>query len=392
MTGQLDFLNQRRTNSEMLYEIDESCISALCTEDIDLDCVALLEQLAQDRRKCKNIIVAKRSTFEELAKMEVLSITARNIYKILGNRSSEQKLILTKTKKYCRIFFGDGESRVIHDGDHEIILLNIRGTGRKDFTEKTIVLTENEEDAIFYKIIGHYYSKSSGLRNISIDFDQLNGGGSTTSNVIKRIIKENNRMCLCISDSDKKYKDCNCGTTMQKIIDVTRDKPRLFFDLILLPTHEVENLIPIDVLDKVADKNGWDKEGITFLKFLADKFEQEESPVFYFDFKKGIPKASFILPENADENQKKKYRGLERYRLYWKSYVEAFGKVIDSQTSEPIIKGICEKILVYSNDYLEKIVKQGSIEKIYLHEYLKKLWMEIGEKIYCWGCVGNRIA
>ena len=57
MTGQLDFLNQRRTNSEMLYEIDESCISALCTEDIDLDCVALLEQLAQDRRKCKNIII-----------------------------------------------------------------------------------------------------------------------------------------------------------------------------------------------------------------------------------------------------------------------------------------------------------------------------------------------
>ena len=81
----------------MVYEIDESCLTALKTNDSNS--IAFLEQLALDRRKCKNIIVAKRQVFEELSKMTCFSNVTRKLYSIMENRASEQKMILKSTKR-----------------------------------------------------------------------------------------------------------------------------------------------------------------------------------------------------------------------------------------------------------------------------------------------------
>ena len=51
-------------------------------------------------RKCKNILLGKRSVLEHIAKSKYLSAPIREIYRIIANRASEGKLLLSSVKKY----------------------------------------------------------------------------------------------------------------------------------------------------------------------------------------------------------------------------------------------------------------------------------------------------
>lgn len=151
------------------------------------------------------MVVAKREVFFALADFPELSMVSRGIYWALGNRMSERKLLLDRTKKYCRLIASKPEGNLIQEGDSEIILLNISEISEKDFSDYSIMLAENEDDIAFYKYVGQYYVRQNEIGNIRIHFEGQNGGGSTTANVLERIASEKKRMCLCITDSDRKY-------------------------------------------------------------------------------------------------------------------------------------------------------------------------------------------
>lgn len=374
----------------MLYEIDESCMAALRTKNLNV--IAFLEQLALDRRKCRNIVVAKREFFYELANTEKLSDISRSVYKVLGNRMSERKLLLKNTKKYCRIVAMKTEKNLIVEENHEIILLNIEEGSLKDFTSYPLMLAENEEDIEFYKFVGQYFVKKTGLGNLNINFEGKNGGGSTISNVLERIISERNRMCLCIVDSDRKYRDASPGDTMQRIIKVTQDIFQDYFEVLLLEIHEIENIIPISVLQKTVDENNLEKQGLLFFKYLIKCDNTLNSPIFYFDLKKGILKSSFILEEGADDEKQKKYRKKELYRQYWRKYIEEYGIKIDEDSNKILVNGICERVLRYSLKYLRDMNCHDKLNLIEVEEPVQQVWEKIGEKVYCWGCIGGRIA
>lgn len=374
----------------MLYEIDESCMVALRTKDLNI--IAFFEQLALDRRKCKNIVVAKREIFYELAKIEKLSDLSRSVYKVLGNRMSERKLLLKNTKKYCRIVAMKSEKSLITEENHEIIILNIGEGSRKDFTSYSLMVAENEEDIEFYKFVGQYFVKKTGLGNLNINFEGKNGGGSTISNVLERIISEKNRMCLCIVDSDRKYKDASPGDTMQRIINVTQGIVQDYFEVLLLEMHEIENIIPLSVLENVVNENNLETKGLLFLKYLIDCDNTLNSPVFYFDLKKGILKNSFILDEGADKEKKKKYEKRGLYRQYWKKYIKEYGIKIDDDSDRILVNGFCERILRYSLEYLHRMSCNDKLNLIEVEEPIQQVWEKIGEKVYCWGCIGGRIA
>lgn len=368
----------------MIYEIDESCMAALRTKNLNI--IAFLEQLALDRRKCRNIVVAKREVLFELANTENLSDISRSVYKVLGNRMSERKLLLNNTKKYCRIVAMKTEKNFIVEENHEIILLNIETGSLKDFTAYPLMLAENEEDIEFYKFVGQYFVKKNRLGNLNINFEGENGGGSTISNVLNHIISEKNRMCLCIVDSDRKYGNASHGDTMQRIIDVTQNVFQDYFEVLLLEMHEIENLIPVSILKKVVDEKNLEEQGLLFYKYLMERDNTLNSPIFYFDLKKGILKSSFILEEGADDEKQKKYRKKELYRQYWRKYIEEYGVKIDEHSNKVLVSGICEKVLRYSMEFLHD--KSNLIE---IEEPVQQVWEKIGEKVYCWGCVGGRI-
>lgn len=79
-----------------------------------------------------------------------------------------------------------------------------------------------------------------------------------------------------------------------------------------------------------------------------------ESPVFYFDLKKGIPLKAYFLEEDADKERERKYRKLSAYRKYWRPYIEKFGVKIEDK-NDYIIEGICDKTLRHALDYFNDI-------------------------------------
>lgn len=375
----------------MLYEIDESCVEALKIKNENV--IAFLDELALNRRKCKNIVVAMRNVFLEMAKMEVLSLTARSVYNKLVGKMSERKILLEKTKKFCRIVASENKKEkmsIINEDEHEIIILNINECSKDDFTMNTLMLAENEEDIIFYKLVGKYFLKKADIGYLNINFEEQNGGGSTISKSLSRIISDEKRMCLCIVDSDKKYKEASPGNTMKNIIDIIDEKVQVYFvEIFPLEIHEIENLIPISIMEKVIDKNNWEKQGLEFIKYLTKIDATEKSPRFYFDLKEGILKSSFILENEKDDEIVKKYRKKKQYREYWEKYIEDFGVEINNDSENVLIKGICKKILEHTLKYFNALEE---IDMIDVEIPVEQKWMEIGEKIYCWGCVGERIA
>ena len=380
----------RTRNESMLYEIDESCLTVIKTKD--KNSIAFLEQLALDRRKSKNMVVAKREVFFALADFPELSMVSRGIYWTLGNRMSERKLLLDRTKKYCRLIASKPEGNLIQEGDSEIILLNISEVSEKDFTDYSIMLAENEDDIAFYQYVGQYYVRQNEIGNIRIHFEGQNGGGSTTANVLERIASEKKRMCLCITDSDRKYGNDMPGETMGRIIEVTKRIQPEFYEVILLEVHEIENLIPISVLEKIVSQYRLDSQGIEFIKYLVENDSTRTSPVFYYDFKKGILKDDFILKQNASKDEIKKFNKKELHRVYWKKYVEGFRGEIREESEQNLVSGICEKVLKYTLQYFQENVTGDRQLSFDPEEHLQDLWNEIGQKVYCWGCVGGRIA
>lgn len=374
----------------MLFEIDKSCLEVLKTNDFNA--IAFFEQLALDRRKCRNIVVAKREIFFELAKNESLSDLSRAIYNILGNRMSERKLLLKNTKRYCRIVATNSEKNIIIEDNHEIILLNILYGAKRDFTGCPIMLAENEEDIEFYKFVGKYFVKKNKIGNINIDFEEKNGGGSTISNVLERVICEKQKMCLCIVDSDRKYGEADYGDTMKRVISVTKDVAQDYFEVLLLQVHEIENIIPFSILENIVKENRLDEQGLLFIKFLTDCDDTMKSPAFYFDLKKGISKSAFVLADNADYDQKRKYRKNELYRQYWRKYIDEYGIKLDDESNQVLVGGVCEKVLRYALQYLRKMECCNKLELLEIEKVLQQMWEEIGEKVYCWGCIGGRIA
>lgn len=136
----------------MLYYIDESCVEVL--KQNNENCIAFLEQLALDRRKGKNLVVASRAVLKELSEATQFSSPIRTIYRLLRNRASEFKIIMSKMNRYCRVVAGPISSRIVVEGGQEITYISVIEDAKKDFTDLSVILAENAEDIRLYKRIG----------------------------------------------------------------------------------------------------------------------------------------------------------------------------------------------------------------------------------------------
>lgn len=373
----------------MLYYIDESCVEALSRGD--REAAEFLEQLIIHRRKCKNLLLATRKVFDKLSKSEYLADFAREYYRILRNRSSENKLILEKASKYYKVVSEYTGNQKIEENGQECILLSVKEGAHADFTDKSILLVESNDDIAFYSLIGKYYLQKKGIQNMQISFQNEIGGGDTTSIRLASIIDERQRTCLCIADSDMRYCGAKNGGTLEKILTVTKGREPIFYEVYALKMHEIENLIPIELLELVCEEIPDACEGIRFLKKLLSIDCSDNSPVYYFDYKKGIKKEYFFLKEGSDKDKVKKFRKLEEYRKYWRSIIEQCGITINEDANDFVVPGVCERILTHTIQYLNDKWEENKICDMVSNSYIYESWMEIGAKIVTWGCVGHRI-
>ena len=357
----------------MLFEIHKSCLKLLKNNDSDV--CTMLNSIALSRRKGINLIVAEREVLNELSKSELLEKNTRHVFSVLFRRSAEMRALKKKVSRYYTIISDEG---IECSNQYTITIGELLNT---EFINKSKFIVENLDDFYFYRNLGQYYSWKNRI-NCEISLDKSPGGGHPCAELFDDLINENNNLLFGIFDGDQKYPSDNKGETIKAIESKVGNKSKRFFDFISLAdfdAHEVENLIPIFIIEKIYDsRETYSQNTIKFLKeFLLLKHPQL---YFYFDMKKGI------------YNPKKHYT--EQYDMCWKTILEEFCKTYSldmkyihgvTLSGTDLLKGVKE--------YLENHETRDDIFKLVSEsQNFDSKWTDIGKEIFTWGCVGKKIS
>ena len=322
-----------------------------------------------------------------------LSYPASNIYNALLQRHVEsgsvmklvkKVFILTMNVEMCLNTLPDILRPI---KKHQIIFLEQAIEMKWNLNERCCLLAENLDDCVFYKLVAQYYFSS---QNFTIRFHCENGGGTTTSNVLEKRIFNEKVPTLCIVDSDQKYgatkkypqKPSN-GDTLKKIESAINTLKNLGgnppCELFPLEVHEIENLIPICILEKLKTSYPALKDGLKILMKLKE-FDNG-LPILYYDLKKGFP-----------------YIKGEPKREYWKNIMLRLGgsesdmppddKPKDENAISPKLffppLSCNSGLLRQANKFIERYVKNG--EEFYIDNHIEYYWKKIGEIVLTWGC------
>ncbi len=252
------------------------------------------------------------------------------------------------------------------------------------------LLGENLSDCKFYQFIAEFYIKYRRIEGIGISFDSIPGGGNTICDVLKNCVADKKMPTICIVDSDKKYgatktyNKVKQGDTCIRACKMSEDLSKMQnlppYTLHLLDIHEVENLIPLNILESMAESDSPDiKFGVIMLKRISSIDNGE--PALFYDLKKGIPYIS------SDEDPK---------YLYWQDVLTRIGEKTakiprDKDTGNAIPTESRVFPPLSSNSLLERAYEhmnklQTATGQILVEEYLLPYWESLGSMLFSWGC------
>ena len=340
--------------------------------------------IASACRKGKCYLCGDINSLKFLSKK--LEQPAKNIYNALINRYAESKSIMELVNKVfvltMNIDLSHNQLPNVLKQENKTQILLIENVMKWNISEPCCLIAENLEDCDFYTLIAQIQNS----QGININFHKENGGGSTTSEVLCKCVTQDKIPTLCIIDSDKTYGSGKSfspskGVTLKKVMDTGKNirlnecnnPPYCIFPL---EVHEVENLIPLCILEELKTQYPAMTDGLNIL--LKLKNIQNGTPILYYDMKKGF---SYIKEENK--------------RIYWEEILINLGgtksdmppttekKAPESKPFFPPL--ICNAgLLKQTNNLLRnnKLPKNFQIDK-----YLIPHWKNIKDIILTWGCV-----
>lgn len=260
----------------MLFYINES-VAKLVEEQDEVSIRVLLELLeAWKRNKC--LIDASRSTFNTLCANESLK-------GYIGPLKRKQGLsnIYSYISFFVQLAAKDDNDRLLIQKARGRIL-KIESYQDIFFFSTNYIVCENSHDYKFYCWGANQFQEKEIKETLSLNTSRSNGGGSQISYECELVHFES-KLGLVIYDSDMKYVNAPIGNTAKSIEKRMSSLNSLYLWSHRLTSHEIENLIPIDIL--IALKN---KQHKSFLTKMSDNKKHSMFNMFftYFDFKKGI--------------------------------------------------------------------------------------------------------
>ncbi|CAK1758994.1 hypothetical protein [Vibrio crassostreae] len=253
------------------------------------------------------------------------------------------------------------------------------------FKNKCTFLAEDDSDCEFFTLIAKTITKLRFGKNISLSFNNLEGGGSRTHKKYKRMLSDKS-FGICILDNDKKHPLGAEGDTSKAFkLDREQRGYAVNQECIVLDFHEAECVVPHEILINVVDKSKID----TLDKIEIYDRHKEYQFRRYFDHKKGIN-----LAKSWDLDSIYNYEFWEPFfvqePLFQTKPCRQIKKCINVKTNIQCencinIDGLGEKILVESIDEMKKVHLRPIYNRLTPH--IKSQWDFIGQKLLDWGCV-----
>ena len=257
----------------MYLKIESDIIEAALSKGNEV-AIDVLRQTALAIRNGKHAVIINNADIVKLLKQNRLfSRYELAAFDKIGKIYTQLGLLTRKMEVKAFVTFGQRTQRLGNN-----IFINPNETRGFEFFEETHLLTENLEDAFFFKTLTDYYQRKERIKACMVCSYNLMGGGNTTNNVIEYEKKLKQHFVFSVADSDFHFQgDSHLGETAKKIQDSLADNPFNCGFYVMNKVCEVENLVPYECLWK--NKNLHDHCIVT----NSHKFDMS-----FFDMKDGV--------------------------------------------------------------------------------------------------------
>ncbi|MBB1321514.1 hypothetical protein [Shewanella sp. SR43-8] len=328
----------------------------------------------------KNIIIAPKQVLLDVINSDLYSKNdKRYASDILESNRENNSLKKTLLMHGIVDFSSQNTSVIKNDNLYQISVGYYQFLNPKN-AEATPIITENENDFLFYSVVGKYYSKYISKLNLNINLDHYLGAGSHSKTQFDKLSTKH-PFLLCIVDNDKPHPKKGEGSTSSVFSksDRTFNSGRIAK---VIDIREIESIIPKFIIKEVFSKAT--ATTIDALDDICTLADIENDFRRYFDHKDGL-------------NLKKAIELDSKYGEFWLPILGAHSKFSDKDCFKtklcsncgqcPEVKGLGNSLLANSNNVI-KTTNLYTIKRL-LENSLKDAWYSIGEYVLCWGCVST---
>lgn len=384
-----------------IYFIDQSIQEKLSTRKLSIEEETFFQDLATAYQRGKCYLCGTIESINALIQYQ-RGLT-KQIYCVVRNHHSESGSIMRAVQQVFVLTYQENPSveslpEILQDANKcRFIRIQTAISENWDLSTKCGLLTENLDDIEFYLFVAKYYCFKKRIPYQRISFHKENGGGTTTGNVLKKCVIQDKIPVLCLIDSDQKYGATKqypdtpeTGDTLgcvsakvEELKPVTNIYPP--FEMLPLPVHEIENLIPIQLLKKLCEGPLHHmRPGLE--RVIELKNVRCGEPLLYYDYKKGSPCG-----------------GNEPHKAYWEEIRLLLGGGASSVSSSEesllrtglsnsrLFPPLSTKLLKHTLSIILSDENDTLLLSLKIDEYLKDIWDDIGIHMLTWGYVNEAV-
>lgn len=354
----------------MLYYIDSSIVEAVAQQNDSV--VQRLDELLycwkrglcilDSCRRNLDRLIALGGSMKDFSAVKAVKQGIHNIYSDI-----DFFIVLTN---------GNANPQLDADLSKKAALLEITSISGVFNFAINFVVCENVRDYDLYKWGTDSLVKALKDIIFNLNIMPYNGGGSTIVDSVRHLNGFNK---LLITDSDKKYASCPKGSTDSLIQQYIRtERPDLCWSYTLI-VHEVENLLPFEVIENVTSTVKYKIKKLNIIK--DDAFGN--TFLIYFDFKNGFRCSHLRLIRKNENTSLGNYKkllssiGISEDRIK-----KALKMKYDKNTDNELVCGFGDSILP---DCLTYISSHDNVN-LNILDYQKEDWGNISRKIWSLGC------
>lgn len=355
----------------MLYYIDESVLQAAKNKDVDV--IECLKDFAYAWRKGQCLISASRSTFVGLKNIEGLGE-----FSLVGNSAQGIHNLYTTLDFFIVLISRNASVTSLQQFSSKFVTMDILEFKDPKQISINYLVCENVRDCSFY-VDGTNFLLSRVMGNTyRLNISEGNGGGGTIVDVLK---KYERYPCFVICDTDKKYPNCVLGQTLKGVEAYFKGWHGARMWMYELEVHEVENLIPLNLLE-IVRKGKVHKQRMNVLRAIISTNVGNDF-LKYFDFKKGFREKLFVEINDKDAQY---FNVCKQILLNIGKTQREINKIISSgkESRKELIPGYGDDIFCDTLNYIQNNYIKADL--LNLDSYQRHDWDAIANKVWSLGC------
>ena len=355
----------------MLYYIDESVL--LAARNNNQDVVEILKDFVYAWRKGQCLVSASRSTLSELKKLcglEQFSLVERYAQGIHS--------LYTSLDFFVVLVANNAKVTVLQQFANKYVVMDISVFNDPKLISLNYLVCENVRDCDFY-VFGTKQLLSRVMGNsYQLNVEEGNGGGGTIIDVLKVYEPYS---CLAICDSDKKYPQCGIGKTLSEVLAYFSGLHGCRMWMYALQVHEVENLIPIKLLEKIRYGKLHKNRMKTISSIASASFGGEF--LKHFDFKKGFREKLLV---DINEKDAQFVNVCKQTLLHIGKSQHVINNAISNgkDSAKELVSGFGDVIFSDTLDYIQNNHIHPSL--LQFDSYQQSDWNAIANKVWSLGC------